>query len=91
MNATDIQQLDYAFGKARERIEELQAQLKEANAGNDALVNVVLTHEATIKDLRTQVESIPWDAIRRTFNAADNDGYYNDDVAEWLMKNGVQP
>ena len=90
MTAADIQQLDYAFGKARERIEELQAQLKDANAGNDALVNVVLTHEATIKDLRTQVESIPWDAIRNVFNAADNDGYYNDDVAEWLMANGVQ-
>ena len=91
MTAQDYQQLDYAFGKARERIEELQAQLKDANAGNDALVNVVLTHEATIKDLRTQVESIPWDAIRCTFNAADNDGYFNDDVAEWLMENGVQP
>ena len=90
MTAADIQQLDYAFGKARERIEELQAQLKDANAGNDALVNVVLTHEATIKDLRTQVESIPWDAIRNVFNAADNDGYYNDDVAEWLMENGVK-
>ena len=91
MTSADYQQLDYAFGKAKERIEELQAQLKEANAGNDALVNVVLTHEATIKDLRTQVESIPWDAIRCTFNAADNDGYYNDDVYEWLVENKVNP
>ena len=90
MTAQDYQQLDYAFGKARERIEELQAQLKEANAGNDALVNVVLAHEATIKDLRTQVESIPWGEILNVFHAADNDGYYNDDVAEWLMENGVK-
>ena len=40
--------------------------------------------------LQAKLNAIPWDAIRCTFSAADNDGYYNDDVAEWLMENGVQ-
>ena len=91
MTAADIQQLDYAYGKARERIEELQAELKTANAGNDALVNVVFAHEATIKELRTQVESIPWGELLDVFRAADGDGYYNATVAEWLTENGVTP
>ncbi len=181
MTTADIQQLQYAFSKAQERNEELAALLKASNASNDALVEMVLKHEATIKTLTaerdelneraqfvagwneitvglgetvkemkahiddltaerdklqvyyTRIElahaiyadqcrevgapnlsldewlpafmaqvadenewrdswnAIPWMALRSVFQAADNDGYYNDDVAEWLIENGVTP
>lgn len=54
MTTADIQQLQYAFSKAQERNEELQAQLKAINASNDALVEMVLKHEATISRLKAE-------------------------------------
>lgn len=105
VTAADYQQLDYAFGKARERIEELQTQLKEAQAHATTLADIVIEHEATIQKLSferdaqaserqmlaAKLDAVPLQAIAKVFNAADNDGYCNDDVAEWLMENGVQP
>ena len=41
--------------------------------------------------LQAKLSAIPWDAIRCVFNAADNDGYFNDDVYEWLVENKVNP
>ena len=40
--------------------------------------------------LQAKLDAVPMEAIVNVFNAADNDGYYNDDVAEWLMENGVK-
>ncbi len=58
MTTADIQQLQYAFSKAQERNEELQAQLKASNASNDALVEMVLKHEATIKTLTAERDEL---------------------------------
>ena len=48
------------------------------------------TVSATCDALQAQIDAVPLQAIVKVFNAADNDGYYNDDVAEWLMENGVK-
>ena len=125
MTAQDYQQLDYAFGKARERIEELQLALNEREGQVSILTDLVITHEAEIRKLQAhattlaaivteheatiqklsferdaqaserqmlaaKLDAVPLQAIAKVFNAADNDGYYNDDVAEWLMENGVK-
>jgi hypothetical protein len=63
MTTADVQQLQYALSKAQERIEELSALLKASNASNDALVEMVLKHEATIATLRAQVAAVPVNAI----------------------------
>jgi hypothetical protein len=58
MTPADVQQLQYALSKAQARSEELSALLKASNASNDALVEMVLTHEATIARLTAENKRI---------------------------------
>lgn len=58
MTTTDVQQLQYALSKAQERNEELSALLKASNVSNDALVEMVLKHEATIKTLTAERDEL---------------------------------
>jgi hypothetical protein len=39
---------------------------------------------AEVRALRAKLDAVPVQAIRKVRNAAENDGYMNDDVDEWL-------
>lgn len=56
-----------------------------------AYAQAILDVLAALEDARAKLNAVPFDAIRSVFNAADNDGYYNDDVYEWLVENKVNP
>lgn len=74
MTTADIQQLQYAFSKAQERNEELAALLKASNASNDALVEMVLKHEATIARLTAERQGMAAEVLR----LIDTNGQYMD-------------
>ena len=59
-----------------------------------AILNVVAVMDGVTAErdaANAKLAAIPWDALRSVFRDADNDGYYNDEVAFWLEENGVTP
>lgn len=58
MTAQDYQQLDYAYGRARERIEELNLALNEREGQVSILTDLVITHEAEIRKLQAHATAL---------------------------------
>jgi regulator of replication initiation timing len=64
-------------GQSDKRVQELERKLEDQAATHARLM-------VDNADLRAKLDAVPVQAIRKVRNAAENDGYMNDDVDEWL-------
>lgn len=93
MTTADIQQLDYAYGKARERIEELQAELKERDRQVVALTDRLLDCEADLVTVTAQrdvgqqrLDDIPMAAMEAVSNQSSYAPFSQELIRRWLER-----
>lgn len=88
----------------REQVADLTAafnatvdKLDAVTAERDKFKSMIATRDELMAEFcnerdaaNAKLAAIPWQDLRSVFQAADGDGYYNDNVAEWLYENGVK-
>ena len=68
----------------------IQGDLTMFNRQHKSDLQEIQRFSCALTEANAKLAAIPWNDLCSVFQAADGDGYYNDNVAEWLYENGVK-